>query len=61
MMIRLFRDGVTSPNVVASVTWKGNPIDGKFIKNQGLLNENRKLIIHFQLSHLKLAFAQLLI
>ena len=33
------KNGTTSYDIVADVKWKGNPITGKFIQNQGLANE----------------------
>lgn len=33
------RDGIDSPNIVANVTWEGQPINGKFTKNKGQLDE----------------------
>ena len=33
------RDGVSSPNIVAEITWKGSPIKNTFTKNEGQLNE----------------------
>jgi len=39
---KYIRDGVDSPNIVAEVTWKGQPITSKFTVNEGAKDETIK-------------------